>query len=70
METLRMIKRTFRDALGKLLNSKPLSLIIFKTQKKHLCTLMKTHDKSCIHITNKYIHEFRAKTNKQNSNEN
>ena len=43
MEMLRMIKRTFRDALGKLLNSKPLSLI-FETQQKHLCTLMKTLD--------------------------
>ena len=61
MEMLRMIKRTFRDALGKLLNSKPLPLTIFKTQQKHLCTLMETHDKCSIHITNKYIHEFRAK---------
>ena len=44
MEMLRMIKRTFRDALGKLLNSKPLSLIIYETQQKYLCTLMKTLD--------------------------
>ena len=55
MEMLRMIKRTFRDALGKLLNS------------KNLCTLMKTHDNCSIHICNKYIQEFRAKINKQSS---
>ena len=45
MEMLRMIKRTFRDALGKLLNSKPLSLIVFNTQQKPLYTLINTHDK-------------------------
>ena len=69
MEMLRMIKRTFRDALGKLLNSKPLSLIKVKTQQKHLCTLMKTRDKCSIYITNKYIHvhELWAKINKQSS---
>ena len=65
MEMLRMIKRTFRDALGKLLNSKPLSSIIFETQQKHLCTLMKTHDECSQYIINKYIHEFRATINKQ-----
>ena len=52
MEMLRMIKRTFRDALGKLLNSKSNS---------------KTHDNCSIHIGNKYIQEFRAKINKQSS---
>ena len=64
MEMLRMIKRTFKDALGKLLNSEPLSLIIFKPQQKHLCTLIKTHDKCSLNINNKYKHEFRAKINK------
>lgn len=65
MEMLRMIKRTFRDALGKLLNSKPLSLIIFETQQKHLCTLMKTLNIiSVLYISTMYIHKFRATINK------
>ena len=66
MEMLRMIKRTFRDALGKILNSKPvINNKLFEPQQKYLCTLMKTHDKCSIYIINKYIHEFKATINKQ-----
>ena len=66
MEMLRMIKRTFRDALGKILNSKPvINNKLFEPQQKYLCILMKTHDKCSIYIINKYIHEFKATINKQ-----